>query len=264
MTFIFAFANQKGGVGKTTTTVNLAAFLAARNARVLLVDTDPQANASSSLNVNVDENGLSLYDVLINQIPAENAIVDTSRPNLSLLPSAAVLAGAEVELIDVPERGDILRHALNAVNDRFDFVFIDTPPSLGLLTVNALTAAKDGVIIPVQCEYLALEGLTQLMHTIQLVHDNLNPALEVAGMVMTMFDYRTNLATQVVNEVQQHFTDKVFKTIIPRNVRLSEAPSYGEDILAFAPGSKGAQAYRALTEEFLSRVRPAIEELKEA
>ncbi len=264
MTFIFAFANQKGGVGKTTTTVNLAAFLAARNANVLLVDTDPQANASSSLNVTVGDDGLSLYDVLINQIPAENAIVSTTRPNLSLLPSAAVLAGAEVELIDVPERGSILQRALATIGDRFDFIFIDTPPSLGLLTVNALTAAKDGVIIPVQCEYLALEGLTQLMHTVQLVHDNLNPTLEIFGMVMTMFDYRTNLAAQVVEEVRTHFGDKVFKTIIPRNVRLSEAPSYGEDILAFAPGSKGAQAYRALTEEFLSRVRPAVEEPREA
>lgn len=264
MTFIFAFANQKGGVGKTTTTVNLAAFLAARHARVLLVDTDPQANASSSLNVSVGDDGLSLYDVLINQMPATEVIVPTSRPNLSLIPSSAALAGAEVELIDVPDRGTILQRALASIVDQYDFIFIDTPPSLGLLTVNALTTARHGVIIPVQCEYLALEGLTQLMRTIQLVHDNLNPQLEIAGVVMTMFDPRTNLSSQVVEEVQRHFGEKVFKTIIPRNVRLSEAPSYGEDILAFAPGSKGALAYRALTEEFLARIRPHVELQKEA
>ncbi len=264
MTFIYAFANQKGGVGKTTTTVNLAAFLAARNARVLLVDTDPQANASSSLNVSVGEDGLSLYDVLINQMPVAEVIVPTSRSNLSLVPSSAALAGAEVELIDAPDRGTILSRALETISGQYDFIFIDTPPSLGLLTVNALTSATEGVIIPVQCEYLALEGLTQLMRTIQLVHDNLNLHLDIAGVVMTMFDNRTNLSTQVVDEVRSHFADKVFKTIIPRNVRLSEAPSYGEDILSFAPGSKGAQAYRALTEEFLSRIRPQVETQKEA
>ncbi len=264
MTFIFAFANQKGGVGKTTTTVNLAAFLAARHARVLLVDTDPQANASSSLNVSVGDDGLSLYDVLINQMPVSQVVVPTSRENLSLVPSSAALAGAEVELIDVPDRGTILQRALAEIESQYDFIFIDTPPSLGLLTVNALTTARHGVIIPVQCEYLALEGLTQLMRTIQLVHDNLNPQLEISGVVMTMFDSRTNLSTQVVEEVQRHFGEKVFKTIIPRNVRLSEAPSYGEDILAFAPGSKGALAYRALTEEFLSRIRPQVQLQKEA
>ncbi len=258
MTFIFTFANQKGGVGKTTTTVNMAAYLAARNARILLIDTDPQANATSSLNVSVGENGLTLYDTLINQVPLKEVIVQTSRRNLSVVPSHAVLAGAEVELIQIISRETILKKAMVDILPDYDFIFIDTPPSLGLLTVNALTAADHGVLIPIQCEYLALEGLTQLTHTIELVRDNLNPGLTIAGMVMTMFDYRTNLATQVVQEVHKHFPNLAFKTIIPRNVRLSEAPSYGEDILSFAPASKGAQAYRNLTEEFLSRIRPKV------
>ncbi len=259
MTFIYAFANQKGGVGKTTTTVNLAAFLAARNAKVLLVDMDPQANASSSLNVMVDNDDASLYDALIGRVLLAEIIIPTSRSNLSIAAASPTLAGAEVEMIDLPDRGKILANSLKPIVDDYDFIFIDTPPSLGLLTVNALTAARDGVIIPVQCEYLALEGLTQLINTIELVKDSLNPSLHIAGMVMTMFDYRTNLATQVVEEVKKHFGDIVFETIIPRNVRLSEAPSYGEDILSFAPSSKGATAYRALTEEFLARVRPKVE-----
>lgn len=257
MTFIFAFANQKGGVGKTTTTVNLGAYLAARNARVLLVDIDPQANATSSLNGQLDDSRPTLYDVLINNCPAPEAILMTTRKNLHLIPSAAVLAGAEVELIQVIAREMVLKKALATVAERYDFIFIDTPPSLGLLTVNALTAAT-GVIIPIQCEYLALEGLGQLVHTINLVKDNLNASLDIFGLVLTMFDNRTNLAAQVVQEVQTHFPDKTFKTIIPRNVRLSEAPSFGEDILAFAPTSTGAQAYRALAEEFLSRIRPKV------
>lgn len=260
MTFIYAFANQKGGVGKTTTTVNLAAFLAARNAKVLLVDMDPQANASSSLNVIVDNDDASLYDALIGRVLLEEIITPTARKNLSIAPASPTLAGAEVEMIDLPDRGQILANSLKPIIDDYDFIFIDTPPSLGLLTVNALTAAHDGVIIPVQCEYLALEGLTQLINTIELVKNGLNPNLHIAGMVMTMFDYRTNLASQVVEEVKKHFGEIVFDAIIPRNVRLSEAPSYGEDILSFAPNSKGATAYRALAEEFLARVRPKADE----
>jgi chromosome partitioning protein len=258
VSFVYAFANQKGGVGKTTTTVNMAAYLAARNAKVLLIDTDPQANATSSLNVALSPGQPTLYNVLTNQIPLDEATYQTSRKNLSVVPSTADLAGAEVEMIQFIARETLLRKAVSASAKTYDFILIDTPPSLGLLTVNALTAANSGVVIPVQCEYLALEGLTQLMHTINLVRDNLNPNMEIVGVVMTMFDGRTNLANQVVEEVRRHFPNRTFKTIIPRNVRLSEAPSFGEDILTYAPQSRGGQAYRALAEEFLARVRERV------
>ena len=259
MSFIFAFANQKGGVGKTTTAVNIAAFLAARQARVLLVDADPQANATSSLSSLLDDGQPTLYDVLVNQTPLAEVIRPTSRKNLFVAPASAELAGAEVELIQVIARELVLKKAIAPLADAYDFILMDTPPSLGLLTVNALTAARHGVIIPVQCEYLALEGLGQLIHTIHLVRESLNPDLQISGVVLTMFDNRTKLAAQVVQEVRKHFPQQTFKTIIPRNVRLSEAPSFGEDILAFAPNSTGALAYRALTEEFLSRIRARVQ-----
>ncbi len=256
--FVYTIANQKGGVGKTTTAVNLAAFLAARKARVLLVDADPQSNATSSLGVKSEEELLSLYDALVNKVSLSEIVRPTSRQRLFIVPAVPELAAAEVELVQLMARETLLQKALKPVLLDYDFILIDTPPSLGLLTVNALTAASHGVLIPVQCEYLPLEGLGQLVHTINLVRDNLNSALHVAGVVMTMFDSRTNLAVDVVDEVRQHFPEQIFKTIIPRNVRLSEAPSYGEDILAYAPDSAGCKAYQALAEEFLSRVRRQI------
>ena len=262
-TFIYTIANQKGGVGKTTTAINLAAFLAARKARVLLIDADPQSNASSSLGVTRDEGEPSLYDVLVNNVRLANIIKPTYRERLFVAPASPELAAAEVELVQQIARERLLEKAMQAILGDYDFILIDTPPSLGLLTVNALTASNQGVIIPVQCEYLALEGLSQLMQTINLIQDNLNPQLKVAGVVMTMFDGRTNLATEVVEEVTQHFPEQIFKAIIPRNIRLSEAPSYGEDVLAYAPQSVGCKAYHDLTEEFLGRIRHKVSTLEE-
>jgi len=255
MARIYAFANQKGGVGKTTTAVSLAAYLANAGRRLLVVDADPQANATSSLGVDSTDLHHSLYDVLIGGVSLSQTIVSVERPQMDLVPSTPGLAGAEVEMVSIIARERLLSKALQAIAQLYDYVFIDTPPSLGLLTINALTAADDGVIIPIQCEYLALEGLSHLLYTIQLVRDNLNPRLRVAGMVLTMFDSRTNLAKEVVEEVRRHFPRQVFQTVIPRSVRLGEAPSYGEPILAYAPNSAGAQAYWELTREFLQRER---------
>ncbi len=251
MTKIYALANQKGGVGKTTTAVNLAAYLAAIGRRVLVVDVDPQANATSSFGVDKNQVNPSLYEVLIEGLPLEQTILATNRSHLYLAPAPPRLAGAEVEMVPMLAREHLLRKQLLPVACRFEYVLIDTPPSLGLLTVNALTAAADGVIIPVQCEYLALEGLGDLLRTVQLVRENLNPGLRIRGLVMTMYDVRTNLAQQVVDEVRQYFPGQVFETIIPRSVRLSEAPSYGEPILKYAPHSPGALAYAAFTRELL-------------
>jgi chromosome partitioning protein len=252
MARILAITNQKGGVGKTTTAINLAACLVERGKRVLLVDTDPQANASSGLGF--DKAGIrrSVYDALINGVPLEQVVLVTNRVGLDLAPSAGALAGAEVELVGLSRREHRLEHALAPLRSRYDYVLVDCPPSLGLLTLNALVAA-DGVLVPIQCEYLALEGLSRLIDTVRMVRDSLNPRLRLAGIVMTMFDPRTNLSTQVVRDVVKHFPKEVFRTIVPRSIRLSEAPSYGRTILEYDNGSKGAQAYRALAEELVGR-----------
>jgi chromosome partitioning protein len=254
-TKVYTLANQKGGVGKTTTAVNLGAYLADSGERVLLVDADSQANATSSLGINKNKLPLSIYDVLINHVPLAEIITLTNRLRLDIAPSSPSLAGAQVEIVRLPGREHLLRKSLTPILDCYDYVLIDSPPSLGLLTINALTAAADGVIIPIQCEYLALEGLTQLLRTIHLVRDNLNPKLAVTGILMTMYDVRTNLSQQVVDEVRKHFGSKVFSTVIPRSVRLSEAPSYGETIQSYAPKSAGALAYQALAGELLNKDR---------
>ena len=279
MTIIYALANQKGGVGKTTTAVNVGACLAQWGQRVLVVDTDPQANATSSLGVDKYAVTLSAYDLLVNEVPLDRVVRPTDRERLDLVPSSPGLAGATVELVTLPGReyrlsqalaelrpdetlsGEEEGYALDAgmgwdAYGQYDYVLIDCPPSLGILTVNALAAAQ-GVIIPVQCEYLALEGLSQLARVIQLVRRSLNPRLHLRGLVMTMFDARTSLARQVVAEVQRYFPGRVFKTIIPRNVRLSEAPSYGQAIVSYAPSSSGARAYASLARELLVKDRMA-------
>jgi len=253
MSQVYALANQKGGVGKTTTAVNLGAYLAAAGQRVLLVDVDPQANAPSCLGVDRQSLSHSTYDVLLNGAPADESILLTKQVRLDLLPATPELAGAEVELVGAMAREHRLSRALMPVVDRYDYVFMDCPPSLGLLTVNALAAAQDGVIIPVQCEYLALEGLGHLLRTIYMVRDNVNPQLAIAGVVLTMFDARTNLSRQVVDEVRRFFPAYVFETIIPRSIRLGEAPSYGETIRSYAPTTTGAEAYRALAQELMER-----------
>ena len=261
---IFAVANQKGGVAKTTTTVNLGAYLAASGRRVLIVDIDPQANATTSLGVNPRTLSVSLYNVLIDQIPIQSTLTLTDRVGLDLVPSTTDLAGAEVEMAGLMARERLLERALKPVRPLYDYILIDEPPSLGLLTINGLTAATHGVIIPVQCEYLALEGLSLLMQTIQQVRQILNERLYIAGVLLTMFDSRTNLAQQVVQEVRDYFPDVVFSTIIPRNVRLSEAPSHGQTILSYAPTSAGAQAYQVLAEEFLERIEKSSANLVKA
>jgi chromosome partitioning protein len=248
---IYTLVNQKGGVGKTTSTINLAAYLAKLGQKVLVVDLDPQANATSCLGVDKLTVAGGTYEALLGDENIFRYILLNERLNLSLLPASPSLAGAEVELVDELARETRLRKALMQVADRYQYIFIDCPPSLGLLTVNGLMAAMDGVIVPVQCEYLALEGLGQLTQTIERVRSALFPDLEVRGVILTMFDNRTNLANDVVKEVSKHFPNQVFKSIIPRNIRLAEAPSYGLPISEYAPTSVGAIAYEALAKELL-------------
>lgn len=254
MTQILAVVNQKGGVGKTTTAVNIATILASKGQKVLMVDMDPQGNATSSYGIDKNAQSSTIYDVLINDLPFEDIMIDVGRRNLLLCPANIQLAGAEIELVGLVSRETILKKALNLIRDRFDFVLMDCPPSLGLLTLNALTAAN-GVLVPIQSEYFALEGLTQLMETITLVKKGLNPHLTVFGVVVTMFDARTQLAHQVASEVRRYFGERVFRTIIPRNVRLSEAPSFGKSIIEYDPKSKGAECYDALAKEIIRRAR---------
>lgn len=255
---IIGIANQKGGVGKTTTAVSLACGLAEQGRKVLLVDSDPQGNASSSLGVNRAELDFSLYDALIDERPLNEVTLDSGRPNLYLVPAKVELAGAEAELSAASHNGSgvqpafRLKAALDQVVDQYEFILIDCPPTLGQLTINALCAA-DRVIIPIQCEYLALEGLTQLKNTIDLIVSNLNPKLQIFGIVMTMYDGRTRLALDVVEEVKQYFPQQIFNTVVPRSVRLSEAPSHGQSIFEYDPSSRGALAYRALSKEVEQR-----------
>lgn len=248
---IYTIANQKGGVGKTTTAVNLAAFMTSFGQRVLLVDLDPQANATSCLGIDKKMVHNSVYEVIIGSAPALKNILYNPRLKLSLLPSSPALAGAEVELVSVIARETRLREALHPITNRYDYILVDCPPSLGLLTLNGVVAAQDGVIIPVQCEYLALEGIGQLNQTLSRIRNALFPSLRVRGVILTMFDVRTRLSADVVREINRHFPDLVFATIIPRSVRLAEAPSYGQPISVYAPGSTGAIAYSNLAREIL-------------
>lgn len=249
---IVAIANQKGGVGKTTTAVNLSACLAEQGKRVLLIDADPQGNSTSGLGMKKAGDDYSVYDVLINEVPLDKATRDTMIDTLKLLPAHISLAGAEVELVNMMAREQILKSALLATEKEYDYVFIDCPPSLGLLTLNALTAANT-LLVPIQCEFYALEGLSLLMNTVKLVRRSLNPELDVEGVVLTMFDSRTNLSMQVVEEVKKFFKNKVYDTIIPRSVRLGEAPSFGLPITKYAPNSAGATAYSSLAEEMIAK-----------
>lgn len=245
---IIAIANQKGGVGKTTTSVNLSACLAHVGKKVLLIDTDPQGNATSGVGINKGDVQKCIYDILIDDADFHEVILTTKVENLDIIPATISLAGAEIELVSTISREVRMKHAIQGVQEQYDYIIIDCPPSLGLLTINALTAS-DSILIPVQCEYYALEGLSQLLSTIRLVQKHLNEHLTIDGVLLTMFDARTNLGIQVIEEVKKYFQDKVYRTIIPRNVRLSEAPSHGEPIIVYDSRSRGAEVYLELAKE---------------
>jgi len=248
MAKVIAIANQKGGVGKTTTAVNLSSCLSFKGKKVVIIDVDPQGNTTSGLGIDKKTIEKSIYDVIINDVSIENALMKTVVDNLYICPSNIQLVGAEVELVSVISRETRMKIALEEIRDQYDFILIDCPPSLGLLTLNALTAS-DTILVPIQCEYYALEGLSQLMNTVKLVQRHLNPSLDVEGVVLTMFDARTNLSLQVVEDVKKYFRNKVYRTVIPRNVRLSEAPSFGLPIILYDPKSKGAECYLELAQE---------------
>ena len=251
MAKIIAVANQKGGVGKTTTSINLSSCIAYRGKKVLLIDLDPQGNATTGLGVDKKNMDSSIYDVIIIEKSIKDVSMKTVQDTLTLCPSSISLAGAEIELVSLISRENRIKYALSEIQTEYDYIFIDCPPSLGLLTLNALTAA-DTVLVPIQCEYFALEGLSQLMDTVRLVQKHLNRSLQVEGVVLTMFDARTNLSIEVAEEVRKHFTNKVYQTLIPRNVRLSEAPSYGLPIILYDKESKGSEAYLKLADELIN------------
>lgn len=252
MGHIISISNQKGGVGKTTTAVNLSASIAAGDKDCLLIDSDPQGNATTGLGIRPDSLTYGLYDFLLEGIPFEKAVVQTALPRLHVLGATRNLIGADVEIASLPAREFLLRKALTSLKERFDYIFIDCPPSLGFLTVNALTAAES-ILIPVQCEYYALEGLSQLLRTAQAVKKSLNPTLRIADIVLTMYDKRNNLSTQVANEARSLFKNRVFRTVIPRNVRLSEAPSHGKPAILYDIRSTGAQSYLSLAKELIEK-----------
>lgn len=249
---IIAVANQKGGVGKTTTSINLSASLGARGKKVLLVDIDPQGNASSGYGVNKNELENTVYELILGECSIKDCVINEVAPNVSLLPSNINLSAAEIELIDEPKKEYILKKEIDWIKDQYDFIIIDCPPSLSMLTINAMTTA-DTVLVPIQCEYYALEGLSQLIHTVNLVKERLNPELDMEGVVFTMYDSRTNLSMQVVENVKSHLKQYIFDTIIPRNIRLAEAPSHGKPINLYDAKSAGSEAYLSLADEIIQR-----------